>query len=157
MKQIAACASGFERCLHRRRGNREIKKAKRCLIDLEFARHRTPNAPKRSLFQLKPGYNRLTRWARITISCWASSRSSLRRKACQNEGSISSVMTSITAILSCSTSPPLFQRPGPARGRSWSPRRTCWSIPAGVLPASRAGRCPFSWAGGFVRGAMLAL
>ena len=59
------------------------------------------------------------------------------RKACQNGGVLSSsLMTSITAT----------------RGRSWSPRQTCWSIPAGVLrsaPVLRAGRCPFSWAGEF--------
>lgn len=41
---------------------------------------------------LRGRYNRLTCWARITISCWASSLS-FRRKACQNGGSISSVMT----------------------------------------------------------------
>jgi hypothetical protein len=58
-------------------------------------------------------HNRLISWARMTISSWESSRSSLSRWDRQNSGSRRSTMTSTTAMLSFSVPPPLYHRPCP--------------------------------------------
>jgi len=66
-------------------------------------------------------------------------------------------MTSITAILSRSTSPPLSQRPCPGA------RTKLVALPNLSVNSCRSSSkrvcvtgwpCPFSWAGGFVRGVM---
>src|SRR3954453_18196470 len=62
MEQIHVRAPGLEGRLHRWRGNGEIVKALRCLVDLEFAWHDRPDVSATS------SYGSMICWTGITIS-----------------------------------------------------------------------------------------